>query len=142
MHGLNATLMRKRRQFDAYLQTALEYSRLIYQSGTQVVKMASSLSSTGPLKSANKSRPLRFLCQRVTIFGFIIWEVKLLLLFICSFYNLFLVTNGAINAQPFLLGLQKQKRELNGHIFTLNSCKCCTSDSLQPDSVTRLKGTR
>lgn len=123
-------------------KVALEYSRLIYLLGTQVVKMASSLSCKDPLKSANKSRPLRFLCQRVIIFGFIIWNVKLLLLCIFICYNLFLVTNDAINMQPFLLGLQKQKRELNGHIFTPNSCKCCIRASMQPYSVTRLKGTR
>lgn len=40
---------------------------------------------------------------------------------------------------PFLLGLQRQKGELKGHILAPNSCKCCTSDSLQPDSVTRFK---
>lgn len=128
--------MRKRRRFDAYLQTALEYSRL----GPQVVKMAFGLSCTDPLKSANKSQPL--LCQRVTIFWFHNLGCQAAAVVCILSCDLFLVINGAINAQPFLSGLQKQKRELNGHIFTPNSCKCCISTSMQPHSVTRLKGTR
>lgn len=100
-------------------KVALEYSRLIYLLGTQVVKMASSLSCKDPLKSANKSRPLRFLCQRVIIFGFIIWNVKLLLLCIFICYNLFLVTNDAINMQPFFIGSPKTKERIKRtHLHT------------------------